>query len=118
MQKRPFTVMLRRFTVVCFDGPGCYNGLPEAALICSTAGYGFIGCKIVIFAASLLDTIIPIVIWGPPFKPNILSCLAVITTIVGTFLFDEVHIVLICESAALLVAWIFMLHFVCKPKFD
>ncbi|CAF1917658.1 unnamed protein product [Rotaria magnacalcarata] len=95
----------------------CYMDLPQAPLYCSITNYWFIIWKIIIFGAFILDIIIPIVIWGRSSKPNILFSLAAFGIIIGTFFFTELYIVLFCQLTTLLVAWIFMLHFVCKPKF-
>ncbi len=96
----------------------CYMDLPEVPLTCSSTSGWFIIGKLIIFIASVLDIIIPIIIWGRTFKPNILSCLAVIGAFIATLSSNQYYILLTCELGTLLIAWIFIFIFVYKPKVD
>ena len=96
----------------------CYVDLPAVPLTCSSTSGWLTVCKSIIFICSVLDTIIPIIIWGRLFKPNLLSCLAVVGAFIATLPSTQYYIVLTCELGTLFVAWIFILIFMYKSKVD
>jgi hypothetical protein len=96
----------------------CYVDLPRVPFTCSSTSGWFIICKLIAFICSVLDTIIPIIIWGRSFKPNLLSYLAVIIAFVATLLSSQYYVVLTCELVTLLIAWAFVGIFISKAKVD
>ena len=58
----------------------CFYDLPNIVFTCQTNKRWYTYGRIIIFLASILDVVIVVVVWGRPFKPNLLAVSGAICT--------------------------------------